>query len=177
MGKIRRAAPEEAERISEMMMRSKAYWGYPDNWMAKFRLQLGITPQDIRENEVYIEESDGQLLGMYHLILKGEAACLDALFVAPEAIGTGCGKCLIHHAIKQSRDAGYNTMSVESDPHAEGFYVKMGAVKVGEHASSIPGAFPAHHAHRPDTHKTGSLDGIRPKSVNQQYCSNCEDFL
>jgi len=47
--KIRDAVPNEAEHLSDIAMRSKAYWGYSDAFLEKCRDELSVQPFDIED--------------------------------------------------------------------------------------------------------------------------------
>ena len=68
--------------------------------------------------------------------LAAEVLGLD-LWVEPSAIGTGLGRTLWVHLLGQARALGHRALLIESDPNAEGFYLRMGARRVGERASKI----------------------------------------
>jgi hypothetical protein len=54
-------------------------------------------------------------------------------------MGRGIGRRLWEHAVGTARDAGFTALRVEADPHAEGFYLTMGARRIGEAPSgSVP---------------------------------------
>lgn len=142
---LRRAVPEDAPQLSTLMFHSKAYWGYSDDFMERFRTSVTISSEDIAQGEVFVLENDeGKALGFCHLkFLKDNQTQihLEDLFIAPKAIGTGCGKLLFEHAVATARSFGYREITLESDPNAEEFYVKMGARRVSLRESSIPGRF------------------------------------
>jgi GNAT superfamily N-acetyltransferase len=54
------------------------------------------------------------------------------LFVDPPAIGSGVGRVLLEDAVASAGRRGWSTVRVESDPGAEGFYIRHGARRVGE---------------------------------------------
>jgi GNAT superfamily N-acetyltransferase len=91
-------------------------------------------------------ETKGRIAGFYSL---REASALDDagsevelnhLYIEPLAIGEGFGKRLWQHACETARRLGFERMAIPADPFAESFYLRMGAVRVGEIASgSIPG--------------------------------------
>ena len=57
-------------------------------------------------------------------------------------MGLGVGKALFQDAQNKATDLGAQTMEIQSDPNAETFYQKMGAVTVGElESGSIEGRF------------------------------------
>lgn len=138
---IRRAEPAEAQAITEMVVRSKAYWGYSEEFMRYAAAILNVTPQYIETRPTYVLEQDGQLLGMCSLKeLSPEEVDLDMLFVVPEAIGQGVGRQLVEYVKGVAAATGYRTLCVESDPNAAGFYEKMGGQLIGHRpVPSIPG--------------------------------------
>lgn len=137
---IRRAVPEEAGLISELAIRSKAYWGYDETFMNKARAELAVSRQAIVEHDIFVAEENGRILGYYELKGKPPIVKLNSLFIEPEVIGTGVGQTLFKHAVQLAQSQGYQRMTFDSDPFAEGFYEKMGASQVGEAPSgSIPG--------------------------------------
>ena len=47
----------------------------------------------------------------------------------------------MHHAFNTARDLGYEKMIVESDPHAEHFYLRKGFQLIDKKESSISGRY------------------------------------
>ncbi|UWE04087.1 GNAT family N-acetyltransferase [Laceyella sacchari] len=137
---IRRARAHEAASITELALRSKAHWGYDEAFMRQVADELTVTPEMVHGCEVVVAERAGRLLGFY--ILQGRPPVVKALFVEPVAMGRQVGRMLLEHAKNVARAHGFTSLKVDSDPHAEGFYLKMGAVKIGKVPSgSIPGRF------------------------------------
>ena len=131
---VRPARVDEAVALTELAMRSKAHWGYDDAFMAACRDELTIREDHIAH--VDVAELDGQIVGMVRL----EPECVEDLFVEPTAIGTGVGRVLFRHVVRRAAAEGMARLSIDADPNAEGFYLAMGAVRVGESPSgSIPG--------------------------------------
>jgi GNAT superfamily N-acetyltransferase len=62
---------------------------------------------------------------------------LTDLFIEPGAMGQGWGRALWDHAVATARAEGYVEMVWESDPFAEGFYLRMGATRFGVVESSV----------------------------------------
>jgi N-acetylglutamate synthase-like GNAT family acetyltransferase len=137
--KIRKASTEDAERLTTIAHDAKRHWGYPEHWIKHWQDDLTISPEFVAANQVYMAESEGELLGFYALIISGDKAELDHLWVAPEHIGAGVGKELFIHAMQHAAGRDISEVEILSDPNAEGFYRKMGAHRIGETVSEIDG--------------------------------------
>lgn len=78
-------------------------------------------------------------MGFYALILRGEKAELEHMWVAPAHIGEGVGKELFVHAMQQAAGENVSVVEISSDPNAEGFYQRMGAQRIGEVPAEMDG--------------------------------------
>ena len=136
---IREAQPQEAEMISELCMRSKAYWEYSDGFLQACRDELSLTRQYIESSEsrCMVAVLGSELVGYYAIEKRGEEEYeLEALFVDPPNIGTGVGKALMDHAKTTVAKLGGKVIVIQGDPHAEKFYRAAGASLVGSRESS-----------------------------------------
>jgi GNAT superfamily N-acetyltransferase len=130
---IIKAMPETADTLTEIALAAKRYWGYPEHWMAQWRSMLTITPAFVRDNEVYAAvDAAGNMTGFYALVGTGKRVVLDDLWVRPEHIGTGVGRALLTHAVARAAALHAEEIELEADPHAAGFYERMGAQRIGE---------------------------------------------
>jgi GNAT superfamily N-acetyltransferase len=136
---IRRATPADSAQLSQIAFASKAHWGYPDAWMETWRYSLTISEEYISANEVYCAVVEDRLIGFYALTGSARAMTLDHLWVTPERIGAGYGRRLIEHAFHTAAELGANELFIEADPHAEDFYLHMGARRVGEYSYEFDG--------------------------------------
>ncbi len=144
---VRRAREEEAEMLTELAIRSKAHWGYSDAFMESCRDELTITVDEIEAGEVFVLErmGEGRILGTFSLESpESEAPVkrmdLGVFFLEPEMIGRGLGRVMMEAVRVECIKRGFDTLVIQADPHAEGFYRAMGGRRVGELASaSIPG--------------------------------------
>jgi GNAT superfamily N-acetyltransferase len=146
---IRRAQVDEAGLLSDLAFRSKAHWSYPPAWLELWRPELTVTPQQLEAAPTFVAVDGSALLGFYLLTptRRLDACELDFLFVEPTAIGRGVGQALFTHACTTARGLGYRAMLWGSDPHADGFYLRMGARTIGERQSStMPGRVTAEMA-------------------------------
>ena len=128
--RIRPARPEEADALSRLAQESKAVWDYSEEQLAVFRRELTLLAEETLPHHAHVLESEaGALLGFY----------TEHLFVAPDAQRGGYGRQLLVHAAERARALGHTSVVIQSDPNAEGFYLRQGARLVRRIPSSIPG--------------------------------------
>ncbi|GAA1952354.1 GNAT family N-acetyltransferase [Catenulispora subtropica] len=138
---IRPARPDEAGVLTDLVLRSKAYWGYSEEFMESCRAELTVRPEDVVAKRTTVATTDdGRIVGVAMFTGEPPHGELDGLFVAPEAIGKGYGSRLFHHVADTARAAGHPCLELTADPNAEPFYEALGAVRIGtEPSGSIPG--------------------------------------
>ena len=136
---FRRAEVNDAARLTEIALAGKAHWGYPAEWMELWRYDLVVTPQYLRTEVVSIMECDGETVGFTGLSMGGKDRQVEHLWLQPKFIGQGFGRLLVDEALRLARKEGVRELFVSSDPNAEGFYLKMGAVRIGQEAYRLPG--------------------------------------
>ncbi|MFE7192164.1 GNAT family N-acetyltransferase [Kitasatospora sp. NPDC057541] len=137
---IRPARPSEAAALSALALRSKAHWGYDDEFIEACRAELTLDPERIGPDRTAVAEDDGRVLGFVTLTGAPPKGELGMIFVEPDAIGRGIGRRLMDHLRAEATALGFDRVTVEADPNAEPFYLAMGAVRTGTAPSgSIPG--------------------------------------
>ena len=136
---VRLAKPEEARALTDLAHESKRHWGYPENWINHWKDALTITPEYISANQVFVAEDDEHVIGFYALVVSGNHAELDHMWVSPDHLGTGVGKALFVHAMRSAKGQNLSEVEILSDPNAEGFYQKMGAYRTGDSLSEVDG--------------------------------------
>ncbi|MBZ0321092.1 MAG: GNAT family N-acetyltransferase [Anaerolineae bacterium] len=134
---IRQASPDEAGILTELMRRSKAYWGYSTEFMELARDTLQITAEQIITRQVYVLEDEGQIIGFCHFYQRPDDVYLEDLFIEPNMIGRGYGKILFDYVTQFARAKGMDSIVFEADPNAEPFYHKLGATTTGHRPSPI----------------------------------------
>jgi GNAT superfamily N-acetyltransferase len=122
-----RAGPDDDEALTRISFAAKRHWGYPERWIARWQEALTIPPDFIHRNEVYAAVAEGEPVAFYALVGEGREIALEHLWVSPERIGTGVGRLLFDHALRRAAALGAETVRIEADPNAEGFYQRMGA--------------------------------------------------
>jgi GNAT superfamily N-acetyltransferase len=130
---IRPAQPTEAALLSDLALRSKAHWRYDAEFLELCRPVLTLRPDEVVTRRTMVAEEDGQVQGFY--TLDGDE--LGNLWIDPVHLRKGVGRHLWTHAVETARMLGLRELLVVADPHAEGFYLAMGAVRIGELPSEI----------------------------------------
>jgi GNAT superfamily N-acetyltransferase len=140
--KIEKASVEDNEILTEITKKSKAYWGYSEEQILKWKDNLTISEAYIETNSVYKLVDEDKIVGYYSFIIKEEKiAILDNLFVLPEYIGKGFGKYLMNDFLYRMRNGKFKKITLDSEPNAEDFYLKFGFKKIGEFETSIKNRF------------------------------------
>jgi GNAT superfamily N-acetyltransferase len=141
MLEIRPARPEDADELTAIARSAKASWGYPEDWLARWREVLTITPEFIEANPVFVATGeDGGLLGFVGLLRDSPARwTFEHLWIRPGSMGKGLGRLLTIHAAEFARSHGAQELAIDAEPFAEPFYSRMGAIRVGEVDGSIDG--------------------------------------
>ncbi len=133
---IRRAVSTDSERATELARLAKAHWGYPAEWLARWRDDLRITAEDIEKHRTFVASVDGRVVGVCQLQEGEIGAMLEHVWVDPVVHGRGVGRALVEHATSAAK----GVIAVVADPNAERFYIKLGAKRVGDVAAPMPGA-------------------------------------
>ncbi len=123
-------------------MRSKGYWGYDAAFLEACRADLTVSGSEAGASMLAVV--DATVLG-FHLLGEAEGLAepdpmlgqLAMLFVDPSAVGTGLGRRLLADAVRTARSRGWGALRIESDPHAEPFYLAHGARRIGAVPSSV----------------------------------------
>jgi GNAT superfamily N-acetyltransferase len=136
---IQRCVPEQSERLTRIAHAAKRHWGYPERYIEAWRPGLTVPPEMIREHHVYGARIDGELVGFYVLIERGNRMELEHMWVDPGWIRRGVGRRLMQHAIELSRALECVALDITSDPNAEGFYLGLGARRVDRVFSPVEG--------------------------------------
>jgi GNAT superfamily N-acetyltransferase len=133
---LRPARPDECAALSALALRSKAVWGYSDEFMARCVAELTLREDSLPH--VFVMETAEGVVGFYALsALEDGRVELEFLFIEPDALRHGHGRRLLAHARSHARDRmAARTILIQGDPHADAFYRSVGARRVGERASA-----------------------------------------
>lgn len=136
---IRRALADDADALTTLAHAAKSHWGYPKRWIEIWKDDLTFTPDFIRTHPVFVFTEGDNVLGCYALLLDGEKGIIEHFWIHPLAMGRGLGRTLFDHATAQATTLGATWLEIDSDPQAEGFYLHMGARRIGEHSYQLEG--------------------------------------
>jgi len=115
--------------------------------MEACRAELAVTRADFAKRVFWAaEDADGQVVGFAGLWPANDGAAeVDPLYVEPSLQRGGVGRLLWAELEAYARETGAKRIVLDSDPHAVGFYTRMGCRVIGEAPSgSIPGRMLPH---------------------------------
>ena len=147
---ISASLPSEDTALTAIAFAAKRHWNYPEEYVNRWRRELTISGAYIQKNVVFTVRSEKRIVGFYS-IAENQADCfagevpvekgwwLDHMFVAPEYHRRGIGRSMIAHVKSVAAERGVGRLLIFVDPHARGFYDKIGAEFLYESKSSIPG--------------------------------------
>ena len=136
---LRPARTEECAALTDLVLRSKAHWGYSDAFMESCREELAVTPERLATQPCFVLERDGRPVGIWALDLSDRVPEVALMFADPAVIGSGAGRILWQHMAAVLRRMGHDRVQLDADPNAEPFYERMGCRQIGTNASPSTG--------------------------------------
>ncbi len=136
---IHRAKPDEAAALTELAHAAKRHWRYPETWIEKWTADLTITPEFLKNNEVFVAIVEGEIAGCCALVMTNLLAEIEHMWIKPERMGGGVGRALFEHARQRAEQRGARGLELSADPNAAGFYERMGAKYIGEIPAGMDG--------------------------------------
>jgi GNAT superfamily N-acetyltransferase len=90
---------------------------------------LELSESSVREGRARVAVTDnGRIVGFASSLDAGDGLELEDLFVDPEWMKRGVGRALVRDVIETARRRGFSQVAVIANPHALGFYEKVGFV-------------------------------------------------
>ena len=137
MFSIRRAQPCDSKILTGIAVRSEAHWGYDSAFMDAFMDIYKVTEGFIAQNPTFLVEENASTLGFYALVpektsLFLEYIYLEYMYIEPSLIGKGLGRVLWDHMTAYCRQRKFTEIHLVCGPQPKAFYLKMGAVEIGE---------------------------------------------
>jgi len=136
---IRPAQGHEAEALTAIALKAKAYWGYPADTLESWKLELTVSTQTVTSRPTFVAVIRDEIVGFYSLSPSHDAWKLEDLWVLPRFMERGIGQALVAHALETAARGGASSVTVDADPNAESFYLACGGVRCGEVPAPIPG--------------------------------------
>lgn len=136
--KFEAARRNQAEFLTDLGLRANAIYQYRSVSELEARSIFLVNERHFNEGILRIMTLRDILIGFYGLIQWREHGgkktnILSHFFLEPEYIGKGYGKMLFQEVLRAAKkELKWEAFQWESDPHAAGFYQKMGAKQIGE---------------------------------------------
>lgn len=134
---IRRATAADAPALTRLAYAAVRYWRYPEALILQWKDALTLDEGMVDRCPVHCAVAGGQVVAFHALGGEGATRTLTHFWVEPERIGSGVGTRLFEHLLLTLRAEGASVLRIASDPHAEGFFRRMGAERLGD-VPSVP---------------------------------------
>ena len=134
---IKKLGCEHAEALTTLTFISKVYWGYTKSQMDLWKKELTITVDSFSEYQFYGLIKENEIVGYYSYQIQKDHCYLDNLFIHPDYLHKGHGKLLVKDLHSRIQSLEKTHIYLYADPHAEGFYLKMGYQTVGQKTTAI----------------------------------------
>jgi predicted N-acetyltransferase YhbS len=125
---------DDAAGLAQIAVRATKHDGYDDDAIARFMPGLKVNLALIAAGLVFVaEDEQGVPLGYVALRPTGMGGLilLEGIFVDPVCARGGVGTRLFAAAVEHSRKMAGNVILVYSSPYSVGFYVRLGAIRIG----------------------------------------------
>lgn len=116
------ASVEGVAHYSSLIARSKGVWDWPKGYLESALPLLRIDADYLASSLSFETRSRAELIGFYSLVVNGQYATLDHLWIEPTSIGQEAGRFAVKHAAEIARTRDLTAMNVWPDPPAEKFY-------------------------------------------------------
>jgi mannose-6-phosphate isomerase-like protein (cupin superfamily) len=138
---LRLAHCADIQQLNKIALRSKAWWGYDDAFLAQCALELGVELAAVEAELVVVacvrgsagETTIAAFGGLERLPDKSFE--LSHLFVSPCYIGRGIGRPVLLKLISMVNAHDGQTLWVQADPQAASFYTRCGGIEAGTRPS------------------------------------------
>jgi GNAT superfamily N-acetyltransferase len=124
---IRVAAPEDLDVLRDLYRRSSLSNDGDRASLLAHPEALVLSGRSVEESRTRIAVEDGRIVG-FATLLGPE---VEDLFVDPDAMGRGIGRALVGALVEAARADGLERLEVSANPHALGFYARLGFVLDG----------------------------------------------
>jgi GNAT superfamily N-acetyltransferase len=132
---VRVGSPEEQRELTRLCVRATMHAGYDEAFIDRAMPGLTVTLPMITNGSVHVaQDRSGKLAGVMVVTptaLQG-IALLHGLYVDPPLWKRGIGRILFGAAVGRAKMLRAGALMIYAEPLAEGFYKRMGAIRIGE---------------------------------------------
>ena len=132
---IRIAQPDEQRELTRLCVRATLQAGYDEAFIDRVMPGLTMTVPLITGGCAHVaQRKSGEVVGVVAVTataLQG-IALLYGIFVDPAYWRCGVGRMLFGAAVARTKALKAGALMIYAEPSAEGFYKRMGAVRIGE---------------------------------------------
>jgi GNAT superfamily N-acetyltransferase len=132
---IRGARPEDQRDLTRLCVRATAQAGYDEAFIDRVMPALTVTMPLITGGYVRVAEDEtGEAVGVVTVTPTAVLgiAQLYGIFVDPPFWKRGVGRMLFEAAVGRAKELKAGALMIHAEPSAEGFYKRMGAIRIGE---------------------------------------------
>ncbi|MDA9444813.1 hypothetical protein XH98_38330 [Bradyrhizobium sp. CCBAU 51745] len=131
--RIRAARLDEQRELTRLCVRATMHAGHDEAFIDRVMPALTITVPLINSGHVRVAEDSGDAVGVVWALpaLQG-IALLHGLYVDPPCWKRGIGRALFEAAVTSTLGMKAGALMINAEPSAEGFYTRMGAIRIGE---------------------------------------------
>ena len=139
---IRRARPDEVEIVRSLIVESMGHWDRSPAYLAEAAELMSLDADDLARDEAFVLSVGSEVAALSRVRVTDHVAEIEELHVRPRWIGQGFGRALFEHDVQRACQRGAAVLRWSTDPHAQGFYERMGGRVTGSEPSGIAGDDP-----------------------------------
>ncbi|KZK96382.1 acetyltransferase [Pseudovibrio sp. Ad5] len=129
---IIRARAQHISEMNEVILSAKGHWGYSQEMMDVWLPDLIVDAVVLANRHFWVLEAEGRIVGVFSISVDAEQRSeLEDFWVSPQLMGRGAGRIMFGFIQNWLQDQQLPELVIVSDPHAKGFYERMGAEEIG----------------------------------------------
>ena|SRR5690606_33202337 len=131
----------DSELLTATAVNSKMIWGYSEEQMSLWQTELEVTSTYILQNKVVKCFDNDNFIGFFAIQIYNEIPEIDHLWLLPGKTNQNYGRKIFQYILEYITSIGFTSIKLVAEPHAKGFYDKMGGKIINKHESKISGRF------------------------------------
>ncbi len=129
---IIKATSQHIPEMNEVILAAKSHWGYSQKMMDIWLPDLIVDEVVLASRHFWVLDTEGRIAGVFSVSVDSEQCCeLEDFWVLPQMMGKGAGRIMFGFIQRWMQAQQVTELLIVSDPHAKGFYERMGAQEVG----------------------------------------------